>query len=505
MHTQSPVVVAAGTAAGADAAVASTEDDDAAVQPDFVTSTNNNTTEDFTFLFDEEEYQYLRKRYLQKRVHTHVALPHSGMRLRRQTKRAASECNSPGYRALSDIIQSLDRSKKNQEIYRLLKQLTEWETKQGRFPTFNTKSSEKENDEVVEVIDLSNEYEREEHVIDVDTFITEILLVKVKQEPWTADDQEDASEEGAFEGPIAPNPVVSDPAIEGGLAHNNGKPPRKDVLQPIMVEFKFCCWSEDTDCNLIGVLHIPLLQDLKSGLFSLTSGKLGIEGTLYPTTEYESTSNFDEVGDHFTGVITFGDHGEAMLVLDLTWSEGWHRFVRATGEHDWSKLCSETTNLHEWVRTAGGPIMFACQGKHHSKPILLYTFLSENQTGSNTLALPIVSASHAQPDWDRLESLLLKRNSAWDTDTAKKGIKEYKKFLERRITEDNLNSLRICITSSILVNTVWVAHLAFSGQYLQDVAAFAAEIGKDLPSSVNKQTTTPWQYLNVLNYEDKSN
>jgi hypothetical protein len=489
MNNQSPVVAAD----VADNAVASAEDDGAGVQPDFVTSTNNNT-EECTLLFDEEEYQYLRKRYLEKRVNTNVALPHSGMRLRRQTKRAAIECNSPGYRALRDEIRQLDRAKKNQKIYCLLKQLAEWETKQGRFPTFNTKSSEKEkdNNEVVEVIDLSNKEERDEHVIDVDTFIIEILLVKVKQEPHTADDQEDASEEGAFEGPIAPDPVVSDAAIEGEVVDSNEQPPITDVLEPIMVEFKFRHWSEETDYGPIGVLRVPLLQDLESGFFSLASGKLGIEGTFY-----KSTSNFDEVCDHFTGVIKCGDHGEAMLVLDLTWSEGRNRLVRATGKHDSSKLCSWTTNLHDWVRKAEGLIIFSCTGVRGLPWLGLYTVLSENQTGSNTLALSIVSASRGQPEWDRLESLLLKRNSAWDTDTAKEGIKEYKKFLERRITEDNLNSWRIC-TSSILVNTVWVAHLAFNGQYLQDVAALAVEIGKVLPRSV-KTHHTPRRYLNVLN------
>jgi hypothetical protein len=394
---QSTVAVAAGAAA----AVASAHDDDACVQPDVVTSSNNNT-EEFTLLFDEEEYQYLRKRYLEKRVNTHVALPHSGMRLRRQTKRAAIECNSPGYRALRDEIRRrcLDCAKKNQEIYCLLRQLAEWETKQGRFPTLKTKSSEKEKDsnEVVEVIDLSNEDEREEHVIDVDTFIIEILLVKVKQEPHTAEVQ-DASEEGAFEGLIAPDPVVSDAVVEGGVVDNSAQPPIKDVLQPIMVEFKFRNWSEETKYDPVGVFRVPLLQDLESGFFSLPSGKggkvesgkLGIEGTFYPPTDCESEKSvFDVVGNHFTGVIKFSDDGEAKLVLNLTWSERRNCFLRAIEEHDSSKLCStKTTNLHEWVRRGGGLLSFACQGKHHSKPILLYTRLSEDQTGSNALALPI--------------------------------------------------------------------------------------------------------------------
>jgi hypothetical protein len=123
----------------------------AAVQSDVVTYPSKNTED-----FDEHEYEYLRKRYLEKRVDTNVELPHSGMRLRRQTKRAAIECNSPGYRALRKEIECLERQKNSQEIYRLLKQLAQWETTQGHFPTIRGIENGDNND-VVEVIDLSNE------------------------------------------------------------------------------------------------------------------------------------------------------------------------------------------------------------------------------------------------------------------------------------------------------------------------------------------------------------
>jgi hypothetical protein len=73
-------------------------------------------------------------------------------------------------------------------------------------------------------------------------------------------------------------------------------------------------------------------------------------------------------------------------------------------------------------------------------------------------------------------------------DTSKQGIKEYKKFFKRRITEGRLNCMSIC-AHPCLVNTVWLAHLAFNGQHLQDVAALTVEIGKVLPTSVNTQTT----------------
>jgi hypothetical protein len=82
-----------------------------AVHPDAVTSASNNTAESL-LVFDKEEYQYLRKRYLEKRVDKNVELPHGGMRLRRQTKRLAIECDSPGYRALHEEIRRLERQKK---------------------------------------------------------------------------------------------------------------------------------------------------------------------------------------------------------------------------------------------------------------------------------------------------------------------------------------------------------------------------------------------------------
>jgi hypothetical protein len=94
-----------------------------AVQPDAVSSVSSNTAESL-LVFDKDEYQYLRKRYLKKRVDKNVELPLGGMRLRRQTKRAAIECYSPGYRSLiHKEIRRLGRHKKNWEIHSILKEL----------------------------------------------------------------------------------------------------------------------------------------------------------------------------------------------------------------------------------------------------------------------------------------------------------------------------------------------------------------------------------------------
>jgi hypothetical protein len=376
-----------------------------------------------------------------------------------------------------------------------LKQLAAWETTRGSFPTIKRNKSENgKKDEPVEVVDLSNENETEKHVIDVDTYIIDVLLSKVRQEPRT--DFQDVSDDGGYKGCVIPEPVLSATAVAPPTQQKEQQGKMKPVLEPVQVEFKFWCHGSTLNYDKTAVLRVPLLQDPESGDFSLASGDVDIEGTFYPPLMRDT-----KLGNRFTGGIRFNKKGKAFLVLGLAWPEGKTCLVRAQKCDDSNTLRSWLTlkdsvlkkyrnNLHEWARKAGGIITFSSLGG-------CGTVLSENQMGSNMITI----TPGAVPNWARLEILLLKRNSAWDEETAKHGIEEYKKFLELRIKEDNLDAWWVMVAQSRTVELVWRAHLAFNNQYLQDVAAFATEIGEHLPSPVRvaRRRMATYRYLGLNN------
>jgi hypothetical protein len=128
--------------------------------------------------FSETEYQALRQRYLEKRTRTGMdaALP-SGIHLRRKTVKPAICIHTPGYKALKKQIDWLERKKDHQEIFRLLSELSEWEKSVNRsFPfAAHDELVQDEDEKPVEIIDLTDDQD----VIDIDTYILDVLLVKV--------------------------------------------------------------------------------------------------------------------------------------------------------------------------------------------------------------------------------------------------------------------------------------------------------------------------------------
>jgi hypothetical protein len=128
--------------------------------------------------FSEIEYQALHQRYLEKRTRTGMdAALSSGIRLRRKTVKPAICIDTPGYKALKKQIDGLERKNDHQEIFRLLSKLSEWEKSVNRpFPFATHDELDQDDDEKpVEIIDLADDQD----VIDIDTYILDVLLVKV--------------------------------------------------------------------------------------------------------------------------------------------------------------------------------------------------------------------------------------------------------------------------------------------------------------------------------------
>lgn len=132
------------------------------------------------FPFNDAEYAELRKHYLEKRVRHDAELP-NGFRLRKQTVSAAIEANTPGYIALRKEIDHLEKEDNHEQVYRLLKRLATWEQKRaGPFPIVGRRRrSNSRDDDVIEVVDLTSDDNDNHEIINVDTFILDVLLVKV--------------------------------------------------------------------------------------------------------------------------------------------------------------------------------------------------------------------------------------------------------------------------------------------------------------------------------------
>ena len=127
--------------------------------------------------FDEEEYATLRRHYFDPVVVENVQLG-GGRVLRRQTRPPRIECASPGFRALRGEICALEKAGEHARIWHLLRQLRAWEERPpslgGALPPCLRGTSD--DDGAQEVIDVSDEHQ----IIDVDSFITDVLLVDVR-------------------------------------------------------------------------------------------------------------------------------------------------------------------------------------------------------------------------------------------------------------------------------------------------------------------------------------
>jgi len=135
------------------------------MEPDAVFSGSGNAT-----TFDAEDYLRLRDRYLLPRVRENAELA-GGMRLRRQT--AASIIDGPGYAKLRATIRTLETEGDQGRIYRLLSALRDWEIRGSGAMPRGEGGVPVGPGEVVEMIDLTKE---EQEVIDIDTYIADVLL-----------------------------------------------------------------------------------------------------------------------------------------------------------------------------------------------------------------------------------------------------------------------------------------------------------------------------------------
>jgi hypothetical protein len=118
---------------------------------------------------EEQDYEELRKRFLQPRIRTNEE-DAWGRTLRRQIRFAVIDTPTPGFRNLKKQIKELQKKKHHDKIYRFLGQLRDHQIKNFASVPECLRDPNVKCNEVQEVIDVSEDVE--EHVIDVDIYTT---------------------------------------------------------------------------------------------------------------------------------------------------------------------------------------------------------------------------------------------------------------------------------------------------------------------------------------------
>ena len=131
--------------------------------------------------YDKADYEILKQRYLMPRVREKAELA-NGITLRRQFRDRLIDQKTPGFKLLKTKVDSLLKKNYHAEVYRLLCQLRDWELNPERTPAAFHEGNRCDGD-VEEVLDLTKEDDGPgKHCIDVDEYITDVLLVDVTKE-----------------------------------------------------------------------------------------------------------------------------------------------------------------------------------------------------------------------------------------------------------------------------------------------------------------------------------
>mmetsp|Transcript_26188 Transcript_26188/g.56211 ORF Transcript_26188/g.56211 Transcript_26188/m.56211 type:complete len:1361 (-) Transcript_26188:477-4559(-) len=151
-------------------------------QPEIVTSNKSCVSNSTACNYDEDDYATLHQRYLMPRIRQKVALA-GGITLRRQCRGRVIDQKTRGFRMLRSKVDALLKKRNHGEVYRLLCQLRSWELDPRRVPAAFQDGSNRDDD-VTEILDLTKGEEdgSGNTCIDVDEYITDVLLVKVKKE-----------------------------------------------------------------------------------------------------------------------------------------------------------------------------------------------------------------------------------------------------------------------------------------------------------------------------------
>jgi hypothetical protein len=145
------------------------EDGVTVTHPELVTSSGNHPSE--TALFDEQDFEELRQRYLLPRIQLNSELP-TGMTLRRTCRARLIDLKTPGFQRLRVRIDELIKKNDKLEVYRLLCQVRSYEIDPSRVP--QVMQERNQDGDVTELFDLTQDID--DDCLNVDEYITDVLL-----------------------------------------------------------------------------------------------------------------------------------------------------------------------------------------------------------------------------------------------------------------------------------------------------------------------------------------
>ena len=287
-----------------------------------------------------------------------------------------------------------------------------------------------------------------------------------------------------------------------------------------LVEFRFASLeTRELEANeWKGVLHVPMIQDPVSGVYSVPNGITKVQGQyLWTKYDYDQRENVT-TKEPFVGELE-RKPGQPIrrfclgINLEFTVDESVFSKVKPSiksceKEHD-PMFCPNnpekrsenpysTTNvqqfktedrdmLKQWEKNTGGVLSFyapasfgfdpecfeegtgecASEVVHDTKyKLKLYTVLSAYKPHQTTIPRP---KEETKPDWDWLAVVMKSRYPEREYGDIKRGIKQYILFLELKQVHNDYKSEMF--SPSTAIDEIWHAHLSFLDRYQKDVQA----------------------------------
>ena len=279
----------------------------------------------------------------------------------------------------------------------------------------------------------------------------------------------------------------SDEEMGGEEMNKNDNP--NQSRRTTLVEFKFC--SVNTYCitkdyELEGTLHIPMLQDATTGIYTLPVGSTVFKGKLDRDeyNEFEGCFVKTEVEpDDDSSLIWEGDKcyyikfdlGLNSVEYERGWTKVYPRENNPALLHGCRYIKSSPlkydSGLGEWEKNQGGELVAYEDGRFMKKSVALYTVLSVQKPNEES---PAPLPKGYEPDWDFLVKAYDARLQARDDEDedlshAQAAVAEYRHFLDLKAGYKGKGDTKSAgYSPSEQIDDVWHTHISFLRRYQCD-------------------------------------
>ena len=291
---------------------------------------------------------------------------------------------------------------------------------------------------------------------------------------------------------------------EGESAAGDLADPKDTNMKEVLVEFKFqsCKTYLVEDGQWKGKFNVTMIQNQTTGRFSLPKDGDDVEGVVmrdnfYPAYKFRGAQMMrgdeEKFPQTFEGRIT-GDSSKIKFSLGMDLVVEIDDDVEESIEPEGSKNPGGSvlrvvpfTNkrrgqLNNWVLHQGGMLVFSALANISGTinidediededdmtleaiyKLKLYTVLSVHTPNKD----PTKAGKGHQVDWAFLESVLIARFPQKDKAWARRGVYQYRLFLDLKIENEDWKSKKFSPSGPI--DEIWHAHISFRERYQQDI------------------------------------